>query len=261
MQKLAYYNENHKPAAQWLRNLIDAGLIAPGIVDDRSIEDVKPSDLTGFKQVHLFAGIGGWSLALRRAGWRDDRPIWTASCPCQPFSAAGKGIGFADERHLWPSVEWLARQCRPDDILGEQSASKDADAWIDLVHADMETLGYAFGAVAFPSAGIGAPHVRERTYWAGKRLADADESRPQGRIVLPECGNKWSVGSGRMVSSSWANAEWIDCDDGYRRPIESGTFPLANGVSGRVEQIHAYGNAVNVEAARAFIEAYMYSTA
>ena len=31
--------------------------------------------------------------ALRAAGWRDDRPVWTGSCPCQPFSAAGKQVG------------------------------------------------------------------------------------------------------------------------------------------------------------------------
>lgn len=33
----AYYNEFDPFAAQWLRNLIDAGLIAPGVVDERSI--------------------------------------------------------------------------------------------------------------------------------------------------------------------------------------------------------------------------------
>ncbi|OWA93399.1 DNA cytosine methyltransferase, partial [Klebsiella pneumoniae] len=174
---VAYYNEIDPHAAQHLRNLIDAGHIAPGVVDTRSIEDVPPNDLIGFNQCHFFAGIGGWSLALRRAGWPDSRPAWTASCPCQPFSAAGKGKGFADERHLWPSAHWLVGQRRPVVVFGEQSGSADANDWIDLVQADVEALGYAFGAVAFPSASVGAPHQRDRAYW----VADADCQQWEGR--------------------------------------------------------------------------------
>lgn len=167
----AYYNEINKYAAQHLRNLIEAGHIAPGVVDERSIVDVKPDELLGYTQCHFFAGIGVWSYALRQAGWPDDKPVWTGSCPCQPFSTAGKGNGFDDERHLWPHLQWLIQQCRPAEILGEQVASKDADAWIDLVHADMEAMGYAFGCVPFPSASVGAPHIRDRTYW----VANAQE--------------------------------------------------------------------------------------
>jgi len=167
----AYYNEIDPSAAQWLRNLIEDGNIAPGYVDERSIEDVFPSDLRGFTQCHFFAGIGVWSYALRQAGWSDDRPVWTGSCPCQPFSAAGKGAGFDDERHLWPAFHHLIGQCKPAIVLGEQVASKDADTWIDLVHTDMEALGYAFGAIPFPSAGIGAPHIRDRLYW----VADTEQ--------------------------------------------------------------------------------------
>ena len=165
-----YYNEIDHKAAVWLRELIKRGHIADGIVDERSIEDVYPSDLRGFAQCHFFAGIGVWSYALRSAGWADDRPIWTGSCPCQPFSAAGKGTGFADERHLWPAFYHLIKECKPECVIGEQVASKNAEPWIDLVQNDMEAMGYAFGAVPFPSAGIGAPHIRDRLYWLAKGL-------------------------------------------------------------------------------------------
>ncbi|WP_337141884.1 MULTISPECIES: DNA cytosine methyltransferase [Pseudomonas] len=166
----AYYNEIDPYAAQWLRNLIAAGHIAPGDVDERSIEDVHPDDLKHYTQCHFFAGIGVWSLALRRAGWPDDRPVWTGSCPCQPFSSAGEGSGFDDPRHLWPHFAWLIRQRRPGEVLGEQVASKDAEPWLDLVQADLEAMEYAFGAIAFPSAGIGAPHIRDRTYWVANAM-------------------------------------------------------------------------------------------
>lgn len=164
---VAYYNEIDPYAAEWLRNLIAMGEIAPGVVDERSIEDVSPDDLREFTQCHFFAGIGVWSLALRRAGWPDDRPIWTGSCPCQPFSTSGKKSGFADERHLWPHWYWLIDECRPTTVLGEQVASKTAEPWFDLIQADLEALDYAFGCTPFPSAGIGAPHIRDRAYWVG----------------------------------------------------------------------------------------------
>jgi len=106
-----YYNEFDPQAAQWLRNLISAGLIPPGDVDERSIEDVTPNELLGYTQCHFFAGIGGWPLALALAGWPVDKPVWTGSCPCQPFSAAGRGDGFADQRHLWPAWFHLIRHC------------------------------------------------------------------------------------------------------------------------------------------------------
>lgn len=294
----AYYNEIDPHAAQHLRNLIDAGHIAPGVVDTRSIEDVTPNDLKGFRQCHFFAGIGGWSLALRRSGWLDSRPAWTASCPCQPFSEAGKGLGFADERHLWPSAHWLIGQRRPVVVFGEQSGSAYASDWIDLVQADVEALGYAFGAVAFPSASIGAPHRRDRAYWVadadcqqwerrrefqptggGKPsdscvisgLADADhEQRPLAMSArgYADVSRQWNKDSeaasgccGVMrpgpVNGFWRDADWLSCRDGKWRPVVPGSFPLANGVPARVGRLRTYGNAINIEAAAAFIRAYM----
>ena len=165
-----YYNEIDPQAAQWLRNLIAAGHLPDGDVDTRSVEDVHPHEIRGYTQAHFFAGIGGWPLALRLAGWPDDRPVWTGSCPCQPFSAAGARAGFDDERHLWPAWYWLIEQCRPPVVFGEQVASKAADDWLDLVQADMEALDYALGAIPFPAASVGAPHIRDRLYWVANAL-------------------------------------------------------------------------------------------
>lgn len=166
----AYYNEHDPAAARWLRELMHEGLIARGDVDERSIRDVRASDLRGYAQHHFFAGIGVWSHALRGAGWPDDRPVWTGSCPCQPFSAAGKGLGFADDRHLWPEFLRLIAECRPGVVFGEQVAS--AGAWIDLVSSDLEDRGYAFAATDLPAAGFDGAHIRQRFYW----VADADNT-------------------------------------------------------------------------------------
>jgi len=166
----AYYNEIDPFAAAWLRNLIAAGHIAPGDVDERSIEDVRPEDVRGYTQCHWFAGLGGWSYALRLAGWPDDRAIWTGSCPCQPFSSAGRRGGTDDARHLWPAWFRLIRECAPVVVFGEQVASKDGLAWFDAVHADLEGAGYAVGAVDCCAAGVGAPHIRQRLWF----VADAE---------------------------------------------------------------------------------------
>lgn len=384
----AYYNEIDPYAAEWLRNLIAAGHIAPGDVDTRDIRDVRPSDLRGYTQCHFFAGVGVWSYSLRRAGWGDDRPVWTGSCPCQPFSAAGAGLGFSDERHLWPHWHWLISECRPAVVLGEQVASKDADPWIDLVCDDLEALDYAVGAVPFPSAGVGAPHIRDRLYWVahtngsarGKGRAHVRgrldggnaESRPRsGRGGLPSGmaddsgirfvgakgfepvgsasrgtpGEAWeqrlraelgasSGGTGGLADAKchagrreaesanhqwpqadgptdraggrggasggladahgwhtsaerqqrsweqrqqqkdsgrlqdgpagptnghWRTADWLLCRDGKWRPVEPGTFPLADGAPARVGRLRAYGNAINAEAARVWVECVMES--
>ncbi len=161
----AYYNEFDPKAAAWLRSLIAAGLIAPGEVDTRSIAEVRADDLKGFEQCHFFAGIGGWSLALRYAGWPDTRPVWTGSCPCQPFSLAGKQKGFDDSRHLWPQFARLIRDAGPPDLFGEQVAS--ASDWLGIVRGDLDAMGYAVGAMPIEAASAGADHLRDRFWFVG----------------------------------------------------------------------------------------------
>lgn len=203
----AYYNEIEPYAAQWLRNLIDAGLIAPGDVDERSILDVHPDDLRGYTQCHFFAGVGVWSYALRRAGWADNRPVWTGSCPCQPFSSAGKRAGFADERNLWPAWFHLVTEAKPSavPVFGEQVASADGLAWLDLVSADLEGAGYAVAPVDLCAAGVGAPHIRQRLWFVAERVANAKGlrrervGRPQawqGERGAYECGGIGRVADG-----------------------------------------------------------------
>jgi len=196
---MVYYNEIDPYAAQWLRNLISAGHIAKGDVDERSIKDVKPDDLRGYTQCHFFAGIGVWSYALRLAGWPDDRPVWTGSCPCQPFSAAGKGRGTADERHLWPVWFNLIRECRPDTIFGEQVEAAIRHGWLDLVQSDLEGEGYAFAPVGIPAAGVGAPHIRQRLWFVAHTVAAGSQGRVSGRQDQGRQGEPRHVGRGVPV--------------------------------------------------------------
>jgi len=167
-----YYNEIDPKAAAWLRQLMADGLIPKGIVDERSIADVGDDEPLRYTQCHFFAGVGGWPLALRLAGWPEDRPIWTGSCPCQPFSTAGKRKGSGDARHLWPQFFRLIEKCYPPNVLGEQVASNAGRMWLAGVRSDLETLGYGVGAADLCAAGVGAPHIRQRLWWVGVANSD-----------------------------------------------------------------------------------------
>ncbi|WP_446918620.1 DNA cytosine methyltransferase [Klebsiella pneumoniae] len=241
MSAAAYYNEIDPFAAQWLRNLIASGHISPGEVDERSIEDVTPDDLRGFTQCHFFAGIGVWSHSLRLAGWPDDRPVWTGSCPCQPFSAAGKGDGFADERHLWPHFFHLISERRPQHVFGEQVAAGNANTWFDLVQADLEGMGYAFGLVPFTSAGIGAPHIRERAYWVAN--ADSVISDRRGNLRAPGRNEYSDSGDdGRLGNSNVARLEGLSGNDsaaGRERATGPAAAPgVHDGMANTTGQLH-----------------------
>ena len=144
-------------------------------MDERDIRELRAKDVEGATQFHAFAGIGAWSHALRLARWPESVPVWTGSCPCQPFSVSGRRKGVEDERHLWPEWLRLIRECRPPVVFGEQVASPDGRVWLDTVSTDLEALGYAVGSADLCAAGVGAPHIRQRLWF----VAISDRERRQ----------------------------------------------------------------------------------
>ena len=288
----AYYNEIEPYAAEWLRNLIKAGHIPHGEVDTRSIVDVQPLDLRGFTQCHFFAGIGGWGLALRLAGWPDDRPIWTGSCPCQPFSVAGKGAGTDDPRHLWPHFHRLITAVRPPVVMGEQVAAAVGKSWLDGVCADLERINYATGAAVIPACAVDAPHRRDRLWFVADANHDGwqsrnwdDQTAGYGDTVAAKGGSDggdvgdtngsrgeaWLSASGGgheriaeitddrsdRCSGAWGKRNWLTGADGKARRVEPSIRLLAHGVPGRVGRLRAYGNAIVPPLAAEVIKAFM----
>lgn len=256
-----WFNDIEPFPCQWIRNHFPAA-----IVDQRDIKDISATELKGITRAHFFAGIGGWEVALNLAGFPDDFEVWTGSCPCQPFSNAGKRKGFDDARHLWPIWLQLISECKPPIIIGEQVSSKNGRLWISRVQADLEKLGYLFGVLDLCAAGLGAPHIRQRLYWMAystsprfdwrkhhspefseewgrnsqsKRQSiigwlgdpsnegfEGDKSPQSERETWEKRGSTTDAGS----FSPWANSKYIQCMDNRKRriPIESSFQPLAN---------------------------------
>lgn len=398
-----YFNEWDPKTAAWLRELIRRGHLPDGIVDERSITEVTPEDLRGFRQWHFFAGIGGWPLALKLAGWPVDASVCTGSPPCQPFSVAGKRGGRDDSRHLAPAFLDLIAELRPPAIFGEQVSAAIKELWLDALFVELEDEGYTCASAVLPACSVGAPHKRDRLFFGAIDLADilcdglegrlrgwADterktvsgqtgcggaagdlshaeyQQRPQsvsglcgsgmvpggrdeeayppaghsgdGQLCRLCDGTGWFYGdedlgpcvcvangdddrqqsgsrgggrsgpsgslddAGRRGSSCqlpdtadgtglagiegaaigelqegygevytcsglpdqnhgpWSNADWLLCRDGKFRPVESGTFPLANGVPARVVRLRGYGNAIVPQVAAQFIRNFMVGT-
>lgn len=220
-----YYNEFDPKAAAWLRQLIIDGVIPNGHVDDRSITEVDAKDLEGYTQCHFFAGIGGWSQALKLAGWSSDRPVWTASLPCQPFSTAGKQLGQKDERHLWPVFFTLVEKLRPERIFGEQVARAIGFDWLDGIQADLEKENYTTGAGVLGAHSIGAPHIRQRLYWVAARgLGDAELHGHAADQIGRSVGASQVEGGLQQSEGSGSHKERVEYpeDNGHER---EGAFP------------------------------------
>ncbi len=242
---MVYYNEIDPYAAQWLRNLIAAGHIAEGDVDTRSIKDVRADDLRPYVQCHFFAGIGVWSHALRLAGWPDDHPVWTGSCPCQPFSVAGSNRGVNDERHLWPDWFRLIDERRPSVVFGEQVEAAIGHGWLDLVQTDLEGKGYAVAAAGIPAAGVGAPHRRQRLWFV------AHSQRDQQPREKPYRGTFRRMG-GEQQPFPW-DASWASALCKFRVVDDGTTYGVA--------AVNAPRNAIVPQVAQVFIEAYLDAVA
>jgi len=240
----AYYNDNDPFVAEWLRGLVASSTIPRGVVDGRSISEVSPVDLVGFRQAHFFAGIGGWPYALEIAGWPTNRTVWTASCPCQPFSTAGRMRGEQDERHLWPHLFKIVRKRRPPVIFGEQVAGIGGESWLDRVSSDLESEGYAVGASVIHASSAGAPHARPRIFF----VADTPSQRHE---------EPWEHWANPCDRPQDAFREADRLVNAFRRSALPFLCTIHDGLPGRVGRMRAYGNAIVPRAAAIFIRAYM----
>lgn len=257
----------------------------------------------------LFSGIGGFDLAAEWMGWNnvfncewEEFPrqvlkhhfpnaiqhgdikeldattyagridILTGGFPCQPYSLAGKRKGKKDERHLWPEMLRVIRECAPRYVVGENV--RGLVGWngglvFEEVWADLEDAGYDVQPFLLPAASVGAPHIRYRIWFVAhandKRDGDGHGKiqRTNGEVRQRDDRSEPCNASGGYASDTdnrreghqvrarryeFKSKNWdrfptvppvCGRDDGLPKELDGITFP-----KWRRESIKAYGNAI-----------------
>ena len=165
--------------------------------------DIKDRILSGYSFIDLFAGIGGFRLALESLGaecvysseWDKEaqnvykrnfgiipdgditkvdenkipnHDILCAGFPCQSFSISGKRMGFEDSRGtLFFDVARIVRCKRPKVVFMENVknlVNHDNGMTFSVIRNTMEGLGYRFFYNVLNAADYGIPQKRERVY-------------------------------------------------------------------------------------------------
>ena len=146
-----------------------------------------------------------------------------AGYPCQPVSIAGKRVGLADPRYLWPDIRNAISIIRPEWCFFE-NVSGHVTLGLREVLLDLEELGYRVendrGEATwglFTASEVGAPHKRERVFI----LAVSERDGQCG--ILRETGH----GQNRAQQRTDADRQGVG-DGGKRAPRE-----LANAIGRR----------------------------
>lgn len=107
---------------------------------------------------------------VKTIGWSGvQSPRWLiGGYPCQPFSAAGRKLGAADPRHLWPFFVPAIATLRPDFVLFE-NVRGHVKRGLSEVLADLTELGYGGAWTLLKASDVGAPHQRTRVFILGSR--------------------------------------------------------------------------------------------
>ena len=204
------------------------------------------------KHLALFNGIGGFQLAASWVGWNnvahveidsfcnrvvayhfqqsqcftdikqfDGKPfrntidIISGGFPCQPYSAAGKRLGTADDRHLWPEMLRVISEIQPSWVVGENVrglTNWNGGLVFDQVQADLEAEGYEVLPFLLPACAVNAPHRRDRIWFIAYSVNNRHKT---GRGKEGETDSLSEVGrqamdsgefNGASVSSIVANA-------------------------------------------------------
>ena len=98
--------------------------------------------------------------------------------PCQPFSSAGKRMGFYDTRGtLFFNIEKILKSKNPEGFLLENVeglTNHDGGKTLKVMIENLEGLGYHVSWRVLDSINFGVPQSRKRTYIIGRKSKQVD---------------------------------------------------------------------------------------
>lgn len=231
----------------------------------------------------LFSGIGGFDLAAHWMGWenlfhceleefpqavlnyyfpnakthediretdfniyRGRIDVLSGGFPCQPYSAAGKKLGTEDDRDLWPEMLRAIREIQPRWIVAENVlgfTNWNGGMVFEQVQAQMEDEGYEVQSYILPAAGVGAPHLRYRTFIVAYSPSfRVERSGPAGKQI-PQTSSGERLSGCYNAGDSWGDFPTVSpiCrgDDGLSGELDGITFSKWH-----KESLKGFGNAI-----------------
>lgn len=216
-----------------------------------------------YTSIEVCAGAGGQALGLEQAGFehvqlveyerwpcetmRLNRPEWdivegdlreysyegdrdidllAGGVPCPPFSIAGKQLGAADERDLFPEMLRLTEELEPRAVMIENVRGLMGSAFDDYrnsIKSRLRELGYEAEWKLFNAKDYGVAQLRPRAILVGLKLDECDyfkwpEPHPEQAPTVGELLHK------EMAANGWEAADmWRDRADGIAPTLVGGS--------------------------------------
>jgi DNA (cytosine-5)-methyltransferase 1 len=127
--------------------------------------------------------------------------------PCQSMSLAGQRRARADVRFLWPYVNEIIQEMRPQTVFLENVqglVSLERGALLQLRLDDLRAAGYAVRWTVLGACAVGAPHHRHRWF---ARAEHVGPGAPEAERVVMKCGAPRSGGRALLPTSTTADGK------------------------------------------------------
>lgn len=173
-----------------------------------------------------------------------DFDVLLAGFPCQPFSQAGLGLGFNDDRgNMFFEIERILKDKRPKAFLLEnvkRLATHDKGQTFQIMLNHLKNLGYHTHYKVLNAKDFGVPQNRERLIIVGFN-ADVEFNFPAplnivtkvGDILEPNCDDKYTISDKLWAGHQLRKERNKSLGKGFGYSLFNNNSPYTNTISAR----------------------------